>query len=70
MYNKQTSAFIRIPFTVAGEVPALLLRVRYDDGSIAVVSTGMRSGSMALNIDRSGYPKKSQFAWTHPVVVA
>jgi outer membrane protein assembly factor BamB len=24
------------------------------DGSIAVVSTGMRSGSMALNIDRSG----------------
>jgi outer membrane protein assembly factor BamB len=38
MYDKQTSAFIRIPFIVEGEVPALLLRVRYDDGFVAYLN--------------------------------
>jgi hypothetical protein len=38
MYNKQTSAFIRIPFTVEGDVPGLLLRVRYDDGFVAYLN--------------------------------
>ncbi|MHC4171856.1 MAG: outer membrane protein assembly factor BamB family protein [Planctomycetota bacterium] len=38
MFDKQTSAFIRIPFTVEGEVPGLQLHVRYDDGFVAYLN--------------------------------
>ena len=38
MLNKQTCAFIRIPFTVTDNVAALQLRVRYDDGFVAYLN--------------------------------